>query len=71
MLPIYIAALDLVSRVTGRLRRDERGATAVEYGLMVALIAGAIVFIVWQLGAHLGDIFTDTDEAITNPGAGG
>src|SRR3954452_4673576 len=67
MLPIYFAALELVSRVTGRVRRDDSGATAVEYGLMVALIAGAIVFIVWQLGVHLGDIFSSTDSKITIP----
>ena len=30
--------------------RDETGATAVEYGLMVAAIAGAIIFTVAALG---------------------
>jgi Flp pilus assembly pilin Flp len=40
-----------------RLARDERGATIVEYGLMVALIAFAIV--VW-----LRDIGSSTSENI-------
>ena len=38
---------------------DERGATAVEYGLMVALIAAAIVTIVGTLGGQLNTMFTN------------
>jgi pilus assembly protein Flp/PilA len=38
--------------------RDERGATAVEYGVMVALIAAAIVLTVTALGTSLNGIFT-------------
>ena len=36
---------------------DERGATAVEYGLMVALIAVAIIFAVTTLGGNLSNLF--------------
>jgi pilus assembly protein Flp/PilA len=36
----------------------DRGATAVEYGLMVALIAGVIVLAVTALGAKVQTIFT-------------
>lgn len=39
-------------------RDDEKGATAVEYGLMVALIAVAIIFAVQTLGTSLTDLFT-------------
>ena len=39
-------------------KRDERGATAVEYGLMVALIAAAIVLTVQALGTSLNNLFT-------------
>jgi len=38
--------------------RDERGATAVEYGLMVALIAVVIIGAVTTLGGNLKDLFT-------------
>ena len=38
--------------------RDEEGATAVEYGLLVALIAGAIVAAVILLGTTLSGLFT-------------
>ncbi len=39
-------------------RDDERGATAVEYGLMVALIAVAIIGTVTALGTGLNGLFT-------------
>jgi len=38
--------------------RDERGATAVEYGLMVALIAVVIIGAVTTLGGNLKSMFT-------------
>ena len=38
---------------------SERGATAVEYGLMVALIAGVIIVAVAALGPTVSGIFTD------------
>ena len=44
--------------------RDERGATAVEYGLMVALIAVVIIGIVGTLGTNLKGIFTTTANAV-------
>ena len=44
-------AAHLPSRVVARIPvRDERGATAVEYGLMVALIAAVILVAVVYLG---------------------
>lgn len=38
--------------------RDEEGATAVEYGLLAALIAAVIVGAVTTLGTTLKDTFT-------------
>ncbi|MDT4924400.1 MAG: Flp/Fap pilin component [Pseudonocardiales bacterium] len=52
-----IALSDLGDRA--RQHDNERGATAVEYGLLVALIAGVIIAIVTLLGAKIGAIFTD------------
>ena len=40
-----------------RLRRDQRGATAVEYGIMVSLIAVVIIVAVTLLGGTLKDTF--------------
>ena len=47
--------------------RHERGATAVEYGLMVALIAAAIVITVGALGTQLNTLFTDIKGKLVAP----
>ena len=44
--------------LTQPLRRDDRGATAVEYGLLVALIAAVIVATVATLGTKIEAAFT-------------
>ena len=48
-----------LSAFATRLRRDQRGATAVEYGIMVALIAVAIIIAVTFLGTSLTKTFHD------------
>ena len=45
-------------------KRDERGATAVEYGLMVALIAVVIIGAVQLLGTSLSDKFTEVGNGV-------
>ena len=45
-------------------KRDEEGATAVEYGLMVALIAIAIIGAVTLLGNNLSTLFSSTAALI-------
>ena len=40
--------------------RDEKGATAVEYGIMVALIAVVIIVAVTLLGGTLTELFNST-----------
>jgi pilus assembly protein Flp/PilA len=40
-----------------RAKRSETGATAVEYGMMVALIAAVIVTVVTTLGTDIRDAF--------------
>jgi len=44
--------------------KDESGASAVEYGLLVALIACIIVGAVATLGQTLNQKFTDANTAI-------
>jgi len=46
------------------LRDEERGATAVEYGLLVALIAAVIVLTVLALGGEINTAFQDVVDAI-------
>jgi pilus assembly protein Flp/PilA len=45
--------------------RDEEGATAVEYGIMVALIAAVIVLMVGNVGQKVLTAFTDVNTALT------
>ena len=45
-------------------RNSEEGATAVEYGLMVALIAVVIIVAVLTLGNKLSSLFTDVSSDI-------
>ena len=45
------------SSLASRLRRDQRGATAVEYGIMVSLIAVVIIVAVTMLGGNLKSTF--------------
>ena len=49
-----------------RFMREEDGATAVEYGLMVALIAAVIVGIVTNLGTNVRGAFTTVSNAIAS-----
>jgi pilus assembly protein Flp/PilA len=51
-------------------RMDERGASAVEYGLLIAGIAALIVVIVFALGPILQDAFGDTCDTIQSKQGG-
>ena len=43
---------------------EERGATAVEYGLLVALIAAVIVTVVATLGGQVSSTFTTVSNSL-------
>lgn len=45
--------------------RDEEGATAVEYGLIIALVGAAITVAVSNLGSGLTLVFTNIANKIT------
>ena len=52
-------------------RMDERGASAVEYGLLIAGIAALIVIVVFAFGGVLSNIFQKTCTSIgTSAGSG-
>lgn len=59
--------LSLYTNLMARLRSDEKGATAVEYGIMVALIAVVIIVAVSTLGGQLGTLFTGVTTDIAHP----
>jgi pilus assembly protein Flp/PilA len=50
--------------LTDKMRDRERGATAVEYGLMVALIAIVIIAAVTLLGGNLSDLFNKVATSV-------
>jgi len=51
-------------------RLDERGASAVEYGLLVAGIAVVIIAAVFLLGGTVSSLFGHTQSCIGNGAAG-
>ena len=58
------------SNLATRLRRDQRGATAVEYGIMVSLIAVVIIIAVTALGGTLEDTFNNVQCTISGSTTG-
>ena len=52
-----------------RFARDEQGATAVEYGMMVGLIAVVVIVAVAALGTQLNTFFVRIKDCITNAAA--
>jgi len=67
MLGLYVTLHMLLSekRADLQLRRDDKGATAVEYGMMVALIAAVIVVVVAALGGKINTAFTTINNKLT------
>ena len=61
MLNVFVS---LQSYLSAALRRDDRGATAVEYGLLVALIAAIITGIVATLGSQISTAFATVSAAL-------
>ena len=64
MLAIYATMQTMFHTISDRLNREEKGATAVEYGVMAALIVVAIVGIVGAVGTGLLNTFTVVEGAL-------
>ncbi len=50
--------------------KSQKGVTMIEYALIAALIAIAVIVILGTLGTNLNDIFTTISGSIENAGAG-
>jgi pilus assembly protein Flp/PilA len=61
----YLTTLVFVAQT--RLGKATKGATAVEYGLLVALIAAVIIAAVTLFGTTLRDVFTSITDSIKLP----
>ena len=59
----YLTTLVFVAQQ--RLGKATKGATAVEYGLLVALIAAVIIAAVTAFGTQLSAVFTNITAKIT------
>ncbi|MCR4441595.1 MAG: Flp family type IVb pilin [Peptococcaceae bacterium] len=60
----------MLSRIRSFLR-DERGQGLAEYGLIIALVALAVVGALTALGGGLTSIFGDINDDLTNATSGG
>ena len=49
-----------------KFRKDEEGATAIEYGLIAALIAVAAVTAMGNLGGEINESFTAAEVGLSN-----
>lgn len=59
--------MDKLLSVTGRFLRDEEGVTAIEYGLIAALIAVVIITAVALIGTRLDAAFDKIANCLATP----
>lgn len=55
-----------MSRVLTRFLRDERGATAIEHGMLVALFCIAVLFAARSISAGIVNTFTLVGDTMAN-----
>jgi pilus assembly protein Flp/PilA len=53
-----------------RFVKDDSGATAIEYGLIAALVSVAIIVALGTLGNNLNATFTEVSDQLTQAGGG-
>ena len=70
MTQLYTTLYTFMAFTSDRLKKDAKGATAVEYGLLVGLIAVAIIATVGLLGGKLNDLFETIKNALPAKAAG-
>lgn len=67
MLPLLITIQNVFFAAGERLKKDEKGATAVEYGLIVGVIAVAILGALLLLDGQLETMLTNISSKISAP----
>jgi pilus assembly protein Flp/PilA len=67
MTSLMVSMTAYIAGIKDRFTREEKGATAVEYGLMVALIAVVIIVAVTLIGTNLDLIFDKVGAKLTVP----
>lgn len=61
---VVLMLMSVLSKVAARFVRDQRGATMVEYGLLVALIAVVVLTAVGALGTTITGMFTSVNDGL-------
>ena len=61
---LSLGGMIIMRSVITKLLRDESGATAIEYGLIAALIAVVIIGAVTTVGTKLSSTFTNVSNAL-------
>lgn len=59
--------MEKLLQASKRFWRDERGVTAIEYGLIAALIGVAILVATTNLGTKLSSVFSGIDTKLVAP----
>jgi len=54
----------MLALLFAKMRRDEKGATAIEYGLIAALIAVVIIGALTTVGSDLGKMFNSVGSSL-------
>lgn len=65
MLPLFITIQAFFTDAFERIEREQKGATAVEYGLLVGLISVAIVAALILIGPQLLRLFNTVAATLT------
>ena len=58
--------MDAIRSILRRLRTDQRGATAIEYGLIAALIVIAMMGGLRAMGGGAGGLWSNISQAVAN-----
>jgi pilus assembly protein Flp/PilA len=59
----------IVVAIIRKIIRNKKGATAIEYGLIAALIAVAAIAAMKNIGSSLGTTFNNTSTCMNTPSA--
>ena len=57
----------MTRNIVSRIIKDESGATAIEYGLIVAFIAVAVITVFGTLTENIGSLFEDIGTKLVLP----
>ena len=64
MTSLMVSMTAFIAGIKGRVSREEKGATMVEYGIMVAFIAILVMAVVIVLGPAIAALFQQVVDAL-------